>query len=106
MARLETVVCFRRKTWAPREGHRDGGGMLEKDRAQVVFLESLCNMGGSGSGFGNELCSRLCKVEKRVYWEAVGIAIGSKGVLVACRRALPCWLREVCPSIGTFRFRF
>lgn len=82
------------------------GGMLEKYRAQVVFLESLCNMGGSGCGFGNELYSCLCKVEKRVYWEAVGIAVGNRGVLVAGRRALPCWLREVCPSIGTFRFRF
>lgn len=26
IARLEAVVYFRRKTWAPRKGHRDGGG--------------------------------------------------------------------------------
>lgn len=56
-----------------------GRGMLEKYRAQVVFLESLCNMGGSGSCFGNELYKCLCKVEKRVYWEVVGVAVGNTG---------------------------
>lgn len=75
-----------------------GGGTLEKYRAQVVFLESLCNM--SGRCFGNELYKCLCKVEKRVYWEAVGVAVGNKGVLVACREHCHAGREKFVPGLG------
>lgn len=41
MARLGAMVCFRRKTWAPREGHRDGGHAGEILGSGGVPRESL-----------------------------------------------------------------
>lgn len=91
---------FQKKDLGTQKRAQGWGGMLEKYRAQVVFLESLCNMGGSGSCFGNELYKCLCKVEKRVYWEAVGVAVGNTGVLVACREHCHAGREKFVPGLG------